>query len=631
MAPSQRRLIADGRRPPGLVAREAVDGIRCDCNANRYRRHRPHATPSVCGTVRLMSRPKKRSRSRPPRRPGPSRRGRNDTPELLDSIRFALSSDHPLPLLLLAAGLVEATDGRNRNPFDPAGPDVPETAELIESFIDVDLPETTAVLTALTLLLEDRPGASSIARELRRRTHRLPSWLTNMTPLRVIRVMATTHPFHDGENVLVEVLTENGHGFTIVVYIDHNLGTLIKDAFVIPTDIDAVRAILLDTVNDPEVVMAPLDAADARARIEEAADRASRTFPPFESETWPLCRPLVEWVTRFLPGDGNGYPFTEWGDAARRDIERRFLASPHSAGLDAEQHDLVDPLLWFGCDYGIGEPLNWSPTRVEIFLLDWVPRKLLLDQRELRKIPALLRAFVTFGHAEIELRDDLTAETLRAIDHFEPEYQAAITDPHPRGMLALLAGAGIIDIDADSEWDPLEHLDRRVGGRGALDVLHNRPLPDEAFRWEGIPEDVHPTVADVLERCDPFCDRWLDVEHRTAVRRLLAMVAAEDPGVFRGSGRVDTAAAALCWIVGKANGVFDQGWGGHGSMLVKDLMGWFGLTGSPSNRAARMLRAVGVEDRWFTIWNALGHADLLVSLERAAILTHREEIEQRGS
>jgi hypothetical protein len=65
-------------------------------------------------------------------------------------------------------------------------------------------------------------------------------------------------------------------------------------------------------------------------------------------------------------------------------------------------------------------------------------------------------------------------------------------------------------------------------------------------------------------------------------------------------------------------------------MLVKDLMGWFGLTGSPSNRAARMLRALGVDDRWFAIWNALGRTDLLVSHERTAILAHRERIDQQG-
>jgi len=579
-----------------------------------------------------MSPANRPSRSRPPRRPGAARRRRDNTPELLTSIRSALRSDHPLPLLLFASGLVDVVDPRNRNPFVLDRSDGPGISEMIDSFTSVNLPETTALLTAMVLLLEGKPGSASIRQELRRRTHRLPAWLISLTPLRVTRVMTTTHPFHDGEDVLVEVLTHGGHSFTVAVYVDHNLGTLVKDAFIIPDDVDIVRAILLSHADDPEIVMAPLDPAEARARIEAATDAASRTFPPFESDTWPMCRPLVELVARLLPGGGEGYRFTEWSEAARGDLEQRFLASPHAQNLDADQRNLVDPLLWFGCDYGIGEPLNWSPTRAEIFLLDWVPRKLLVGRRVLRKIPALLQAFVAFGHEQIGLRHDLTAETIRAIEQFGPAYRTAITGPRSTGPLALLERAGIINIEdtSDPGWDPLEHLDRQVGGRDALDALHDRPLLDEAPRWKGVPEDVHPTVTEVLERCDAFCDRWLDIEHRTAVRRLLFEVAAADPGIFRDSGRVDTAAAALCWIIGKANGVFNQRWGSHGSMLVKDLMGWFGLTGSPSNRAARMLRAVGVEDRWFAIWNALGNPDLLVSRQRASILKQRESIKQKG-
>ena len=277
-------------------------------------------------------------------------------------------------------------------------------------------------------------------------------------------------------------------------------------------------------------------------------------------------------MARLLPGGGEGYRFTEWSDAARADLEQRFLASPHAANLDADQRDLVDPLLWFGCDYGIGEPLNWSPTRAEVFMLDWVPRKLVAGPRVLRKIPALLRAFVAFGHEQIGLRDDLTAETLKAIDHFGPAYRTAITGPRSTGPLGLLERAGIFNPRGTSdpewnppEWDRLEYLDRRVGGRHALDALDDRPLPDDAFCWAGIPDDVHPIVADVLAHCDALCDQRLDIEHRTAVRRLLAKVAAADPGVFRDSTRADTVAAALCWIVGKANGVFDQRWGSHGS------------------------------------------------------------------
>jgi hypothetical protein len=30
------------------------------------------------------------------------------------------------------------------------------------------------------------------------------------------------------------------------------------------------------------------------------------TFPPCETDTWPPCRPLVEWMTSLLPDGGTG-------------------------------------------------------------------------------------------------------------------------------------------------------------------------------------------------------------------------------------------------------------------------------------------------------------------------------------
>ncbi len=584
--------------------------------------------PRTAGTVPAMSRQHNRPRSRPPSRPGRPRRPRDEAPDLLDRVRFALDADHPLPLVTLAAAIVESTAHHDANPFTPE-PKRATRREMIQSLTGVDLPETTALLTAIAPLLEGEPGGEEVRRELAHRSHRLPDWLTGLTPARVTRVMSTTHPFHDGENVMAEVLTDGGSVFTVLVYVDHNLGTLVKDALAIPTDLDDVRASLLAHADDPELVMVPLDPAAGRARVEQAIESALRTFPPFESENWPMSRPLVEWVCRLLPPGGVGYSFEEWDEAARADLEQRFRASPHADGLDADHLELIDSLLWFGCDYGICEPLNWSPPRAEIFLLDWVPRKLLLGERQLRKMPGLLRSFVRFGHAEIGLRDDLTAETLAAIDRFEPAYRAALTGDRPHNILDVLAAAGI-GTGEEPAYDPTEHLERKVGGRDALDTLDDRALPDEEVRWEHVPEDIHPRFAEVLELCDAFCERWLDAEHRTAVRRLAARVAAADPGVFGGTGRTDTAAAALCWIVGKANRAFDHGWGKHGSLLVKDLMEWFGITASPSTRAARMLRAIDVDDRWFSIYAALGDPALLVSSERRAIIEHRGQREERG-
>ena len=49
-----------------------------------------------------------------------------------------------------------------------------------------------------------------------------------------------THVLGDGDNYLLEVRFAGGERISPIVYVDHNLGTVVKDAFVIPASLDAV-------------------------------------------------------------------------------------------------------------------------------------------------------------------------------------------------------------------------------------------------------------------------------------------------------------------------------------------------------------------------------------------------------
>ncbi len=223
--------------------------------------------------------------------------------------------------------------------------------------------------------------------------------------------------------------------------------------------------------------------------------------------------------------------------------------------------DLLDELLWFGTDYGPGDPLRWSPMAVEILLADWIPRKVVADFASLAKAPAVLRGLIGFSHAERGIRPGLTEETLTAVDELEPEYQETIRTLRPQGPEALLAAVGALDPegpwplpgDPRAEFAALmrEELGRTVGGGAALDRLDDTPLPDERFRWDGVPDEAREWVAEVLELVDRFSDELLGVELQTAARRLLAAVAAADPAPVR-RGKAESVASAICRIVVKA-------------------------------------------------------------------------------
>jgi len=367
-----------------------------------------------------------------------------------------------------------------------------------------------------------------------------------------------------------------------------------------------------------------------------AVERGDMAWPPFESETWPMCRPLVEWTIRHLPDGGTVAQRPEWSDADRQQLVDRFFASSFGKRLDdADYRSLLDSVLWFATDYGPGDPLRWSGVAVEL-LLEWVPRKVFAPADFLALLPELLTAYVRFCHAERGIPAELTTETLQAIDTYAYGYllatDASIDGNSDAAKDALRLALASFDPDAAMPPELIEALlsfpgltdmlADEVGGPEALAALDDRPLPDEPFDWTDIPDDVHDRVAEVLALCDDACDALLDAELRTACRRFLARVASTDPTVFRRKGRPETAAAAVCWIIAKNNDLF-RPWGA--GLEVKDLLAHFGITGSVSQRASTLLRAGGFPLPQMGDLE-LGSTDYLGSARRRLIIDDREAL-----
>ena len=583
----------------------------------------------------------KKSR-RPARRTTRARQHTSDGPDLLADVRRAIADPHPLSMLTFVSTLLCVTDSRRNHPF--AQPDTPDLAaltreELVGTFLDVPAPETSALLAVIAEMAGDDLLRARIRRELAARPKLEPAWPAQLSETSTYRAVRMSHVLGDGDSIMLGARLPGGYELTCVVYIDHNLGTLVKDAFVVPESIATMVAEFRRVTEDPDTRWDDISLADTRAWVDAAVELAAITFPPLETETWPACRALVEWITRGLPAGGTGYQRPQWDSAALAGLADQFFASPDGARLDDSDHrGLLESVLWYGTDYGPGDPLRWSPVKVEILLDDWIPRKIVAPADYLAKAPELLRAFVRFAHEEVELRSDLTGETLAAINAWEPQYQQTIRSPRPQGPAALLAALGLDTEDmadtADMPFGPeesenfkhsmLDWLALDVGGPIQLERLDDDPLPDEPFRWEGIPDDVTARVHEVLVLIDRCCEEMLDFEYRTACRRVLARVASSEPEVFRRKGRAETAAAALVWTVGKANDLFEQRTGG---MQVSDLMNHFGLgQSSVAQRAATMLRAGGFHDD--TYYVRLGAPDYLVAAGRRRIITMRDRYRQ---
>ena len=542
----------------------------------------------------------------------------------------ALETGHPLPLLGLVSGLLDALDPRNDNPFDRSTAGQRPSVDTVLDFMAGQKdPAATALAWTSAHLVDDDLLRARTLRTIGAGSFLLPRWLHELSRVQVVAAAQLLDEFRDVANVFVHVRLAE-YDLTAVTLVDFNLGTIVKNNFFADQPLSAVED-LWRQHEGGGVDIEPLSLADARARLTDAIEIGARTWPREETEDWPQSRPLLEWVMRQLPAGGTGFDQPQWSEAGRNDLVDRFLASPYAQGLDRpDDRGITDDLAWYRTDYGYGDPLRWSGAAVEILMLDWYPRKIVADGAYLQRMPEVLRQFIRFGHAEAGLDPAGTELALSALDQYEQEYLDAVSRPRRQGPAALMERMGVLDpLDDDSRDDDLldladlnafsrAMLAELVGGAEQLDTLTEEPLPDEPFETQGIPDGIAERVAETVTLVDGCCAELLDTEHRTAARRLLHDVAVADPRSFTGRAKPRTAAAAVCWMIGRANETV-----GYAEVSTSELMAWFGLKAAPSSRADSIRRALGLGPVYWP--GALGSPRYLVGMRRAQLIRQRDQ------
>lgn len=543
--------------------------------------------------------------------------------EFLGRVARALADPQPLTFLHLAAALVATLDPRTAEPHDE---DEPDAAAFVETLVGHPTPETTALLQAFTALLPDNYLAQRARAEVRRRAHRLPDWLQRLEQSEPGPSLATVDVLGDGENVVVSQTLPDGSPLTAVVYVDHNLGTVVKDAFVLPETAEGYRDHMGRLGGDEggtEVL--DLDPAEAHARIRQAIDIAGATAHRLRTDSWPACRPLVEWMVGRLPAGGVGFAQPEWTESQRYRLVADFMRSPEAAGLtEYEDGKIALDLMRFTTDHSGGDPLRWSFVNVEILLGDWFLRTVTASDAYLLRMPTVLRALVRWSHRRKDVPAALTARTLQAVTDWEPVFVQAVSGGGPFDLPAFQRRGDLHGDELMGQWglDAGELAARAVGGEAALAALDTASLPDEEFRWDGIAEDIRERVAEILTLCDRCAEELFDVEVRTACRRVLARAALTQPAVFRRRSKASTAAAAVAWSVASANGRLNPYSGG---LTSKALLAHFGVTGSVSERARPFLRAFGADEWQQAGALTFGTAEVLTAGRREELVRARDE------
>jgi hypothetical protein len=269
-----------------------------------------------------------------------------------------------------------------------------------------------------------------------------PAWLDDLGVATPGEVVMLHHPYGDVYSLHLDLIDAAGGAESIAAKIDVNAGGIVTEVVVGAS----THRFIQQAAHESHIEVVSIAPAEARALVEEAFDQLDHTLAPPVEEDLPLLRALVEQRFSLLPSGGPGANYQELGEAERRILVRAFITSPHARHLGEDAADIAETICDFA-NYLDGNPLRWSPTVVAIFLADWVPRKVIADDRWLRAVPDVVRAWVRFAGERRELPDELIDETIGAVDEHVQEFFEQVGDPDAAGpakrLLSAMVDAGV--------------------------------------------------------------------------------------------------------------------------------------------------------------------------------------------
>lgn len=217
----------------------------------------------------------------------------------------------------------------------------------------------------------------------------------------------------------------------IVALVDHNLH-LLKDAFHTdrPGALDSMTAIYEEGDDLRVDAFVPQDAATDIAeamRITEVTMDVADLLGESTTATWHL---LASRVRECLPEpaerDDTWDIHPEQARQKAVDAFLRTKAVKDFIADDGPEPDVVRFLarvfVDYAIDYGRGWPEAWSPIAVEMFLVDWAPRKVLWQDDDSTWVPGVLRLFVEWALKRTGVAARFRRETVAAVDQYAGDF-----------------------------------------------------------------------------------------------------------------------------------------------------------------------------------------------------------------
>jgi hypothetical protein len=371
-----------------------------------------------------------------------------------------------------------------------------------------------------------------------------PAWASHLGEVTPAECYVNPDSFGDQDEIICVFSYAGEEPHALVSVVDYNAGGMIRDGWVtsrVSKLLDHCREASAQRGAEGRHAFREVDAPQARRMLEaalrvtdSAAGAASGSASASASadaelgsvsDSFPSYHAFIRSRVRALPpyrGRGSltatGPRRQAWSKDRRAMLAAEFLASDEAEDLSdrsAASH-CADRIIDYGCDRDFGRPLRMSPTKVQAFLIGWLPRKVMLSFAEQDAMPHVLAAWVRWAGRRRGLSDDLIAETLETVFNSISAFAEAYRDPAEFGLEYALVRRLLPDGDLEalprrafafpvlegwhsgvdlSALDPADPADRRA----LLAADHATPSPGGVGRHI----ERHLVLADRLWRGDP--------------------------------------------------------------------------------------------------------------------------------
>jgi hypothetical protein len=429
-------------------------------------------------------------------------------------------------------------------------------------------PAALALLSGIACLGTPRQCAlaEQAALDLMERGVARPGWADHVGAVEAAECYVNADAYGDRDEVVCVFNYAGQEQHALVVVVDYNAGGLARDGWVtsqvgklleycrdasgLPVvggpvaggpgggqTPDAGRPVVTSVARSTFTQVEPPQArqllAAALAATESAADPAvSASFPSYHAFIRARVRTLPPVLPKGSPGlvPAQAVPGQAPAVAAitRRQVWRKdrramlvaeFLASDEAEDLSDREaaSRCADHIVEYGCDRDFGRPLRMSPAKAEAFLLDWLPRKVMLSPAEQDAMPHVLLAWVRWATARAGLSRDGVAATLDAVFDAMRAFPNVYRDPASFGLEPALVARLLPDGDLEAlarrafafpllrgtyhgidlaGLDPVRATDRRSLLAADHEDQFGPPVTDQHL-------DRHVALADRLWRDDP--------------------------------------------------------------------------------------------------------------------------------